>query len=132
LVCLVPVAGLLLGLVLPDSLSFEGRAVAGCALWMAIWWMTAAAPIPVTSLLPLVLFPLFGMGTMEAIAAPYAGTVIFLVIGGVILGLATEKSNLHLRVALLTIRLVGAQPSQIVLGLMNATAYISSHRCCSH
>ena len=50
LVGLGPVAGLLLGLVLPDSLSFEGRAVAGCALWMAIWWMTEAAPIPVTSL----------------------------------------------------------------------------------
>ncbi|HEY4558106.1 MAG TPA: anion transporter, partial [Enteractinococcus sp.] len=65
LVALGPVAGLLLGLVLPDSLSFEGRAVAGCALWMAIWWMTEAAPIPVTSLLPLVLFPLFGIGTLD-------------------------------------------------------------------
>ena len=126
LVGLGPVAGLLLGLVLPDSLSFEGRAVAGCALWMAIWWMTEAAPIPVTSLLPLVLFPLFGMGTMEEVAAPYAGTVIFLVMGGVILGLATEKSNLHLRVALLTIRLVGTKPSQIVLGLMIASAFISA------
>lgn len=126
LVALGPVAGLLLGFVLPDSLSFEGRAVAGCALWMAIWWMTEAAPIPVTSLLPLVLFPLFGMGTMGEVAAPYASTVIFLVMGGVVLGLATEKSNLHLRVALLTIKLVGTKPSQIVLGLMIASAFISA------
>jgi len=126
LVALGPVAGLLLGLVLPDSLSFEGRAVAGCALWMAIWWMTEAAPIPVTSLLPLVLFPLFGIGTLDEVAAPYASTVIFLVMGGVILGLATEKSNLHLRVALLTIKLVGTKPSQIVLGLMIASAFISA------
>lgn len=81
--------------------------MAGCALWMAIWWMTEAAPIPVTSLLPLVLFPLFGMG-------------------GVILGLATETSNLHLRVALLTIRMVGTRPAQIVLGLMVASAFISA------
>src|SRR5690625_1956239 len=121
-----PVAGALLFLVLPDSLVFEGRAVAGCALWMAIWWMTEAVPIPVTSLLPLVLFPLFGMGDITEVAAPYASSVVFLVMGGVILGLATERSNLHLRVALLTIRLVGTKPSQSVLGLMIASAFISA------
>lgn len=121
-----PVVGIILALILPNSLSFEGRAVAGIAAWMAIWWMTEAAPIPVTSLLPLALFPLFGIGTMAEVAAPYADTVIFLVMGGVILGLATEKSQLHLRVALWTIRLVGAKPSQIVLGLMIASAFISA------
>ncbi|QGK72390.1 DASS family sodium-coupled anion symporter [Allosaccharopolyspora coralli] len=113
-------------MLLPSSLSFEGRAVAGCALWMAIWWMTEAAPIPVTSLLPLVLFPLFDMGSMEDVAAPYASSVVFLVMGGVILGLATEKANLHLRVALLTIRTVGTRPAQIVFGLMAASAFISA------
>ncbi|MCU4296172.1 DASS family sodium-coupled anion symporter [Brevibacterium permense] len=121
-----PAAGLVLAMILPDSLVFEGRAVAGCALWMAIWWMTEAAPIPVTSLLPLALFPLFGMGTMKEVAAPYADSVIFLVMGGVVLGLATEKSNLHMRIALLTIRLIGTKPSQIVLGLMVASAFISA------
>lgn len=126
LIALGPVAGVLLALVLPDSLAFAGRAVAGGALWMALWWMTEAAPIPVTSLLPLALFPLFGIGTMEEVAAPYAGSVIFLVMGGVILGLATERSNLHLRIALLTIRLIGTKPSQIVLGLMIASAFISA------
>jgi len=126
LVALGPAAGLVLALLLPASLSFEGRAVAGCALWMAIWWMTEAAPIPVTSLLPLVLFPLFGMGSMKEVAAPYADSVVFLVMGGVILGLATEKSNLHLRVALLTIRAVGTKPAQIVFGLMAASAFISA------
>ncbi|MDO5670645.1 MAG: DASS family sodium-coupled anion symporter [Corynebacterium sp.] len=121
-----PALGLLLALALPDSLSFEGRAVAGCALWMALWWVTEAAPIPVTSMLPLVLFPLFGMATMKEVAAPYADTVIFLVMGGVMLGLATEKSGLHIRIALLTVRAVGTKPSQIVLGLMIASAFISA------
>lgn len=126
LVALGPVLGLVLALLLPASLSFEGRAVAGAALWMAVWWMTEAVPIPVTSLLPLVLFPLFGMGTMAEVAAPYANSVVFLVMGGVILGLATEKSNLHLRIALLTIRAVGTKPAQIVFGLMAASAFISA------
>ena len=126
LLALGPLAGLLLALVLPESLSFEGRAVAGCALWMALWWMTEAAPIPVTSMLPLVLFPLFGMAPLKDVAAPYADPVVFLVMGGVILGLATEKSNLHLRIALLTIRAVGTRPAQIVLGLMLSSAFISA------
>lgn len=121
-----PLAGLVVALLIPDSLQFSGRAVAGCAIWMAIWWMTEAAPIPVTSMLPLVLFPLFGMDTIAAVAAPYADPVIFLVMGGVILGLATEKSNLHLRIALLTIRMIGTRPSQIVFGLMLASAFISA------
>lgn len=46
--------------------------------------------------------------------------------GGVILGLATEKSKLHLRVALLTIRAVGTKPAQIVLGMMIASGFISA------
>src|SRR5690625_6480521 len=86
LVALGPVAGLVLGLILPDSLSFEGRAVAGIALWMAIWWMTEAAPIPVTSLLPLFLFPLFGTGTLVEVRWPYPGPGIFLAMGAVYFG----------------------------------------------
>lgn len=121
-----PALGVLVALLLPASLAFEGRAVAGAAVWMAVWWMTEAVPIPVTSLLPIVLFPLFGMGTMAEVAGPYANAVVFLVMGGVILGLATEKANLHLRVALLTIRAVGTRPAQIVLGLMAASALISA------
>lgn len=121
-----PLAGLLIFLLLPDSLSFQGQAVAGCATWMAIWWITEAAPIPVTSLLPLVLFPLFGMDSMTNVAAPYANPVVFLVMGGVILGLATERSNLHRRIALLTIRAVGTRPDQIVFGLMLASSFISA------
>lgn len=120
-----PLLGALLILLLPDSLTFAGRAAAGSALWMAVWWMTEAAPIPVTSLLPLALFPMLGMGTMNEVAAPYASPVVFLVMGGVILGLATEKSNLHRRIALLTIRAVGTKPAQIVFGLMAASAFIS-------
>ena len=120
-----PALGALVFLVLPDSLATPGRAVAGCALWMAVWWMTEAAPIPVTSLLPLALFPLLGIGTIEEVSAPYASSVVFLVMGGVMLGLAVEKSDLHRRIALRTIQAVGTKPAQIVFGLRAASAFIS-------
>ncbi|MDV6226256.1 DASS family sodium-coupled anion symporter [Nitratireductor aquimarinus] len=126
MMALGPMAGLLLALVLPESLAMPGRLAAGSALWMAIWWMTEAVPIPVTSLLPLVLFPLFGIGSFSAMAAPYANSVVFLVLGGVVLGLATERSNLHRRIALRTIQAVGTRPDQIVLGMMIASAFISA------
>lgn len=126
LMVLGPILGLALMFILPDSLPFVGRAAAGCALWMALWWMTEAAPIPVTSLLPLVLFPLFGISNFGDTAAPYANSVVFLVMGGVILGLATERSNLHRRVALHTVQAVGTRPDQIVLGMMIASAFISA------
>lgn len=119
-------SGLILFLILPDSLSFSGKAAAGCAMLMAIWWMTEAIPIPVTSLLPLVLFPLFEIGTFSEIAAPYANSVVFLVLGGVVLGLATERSHLHRRIALRTIKMVGTRPDQIVLGMMISSAFISA------
>ena len=126
LMALGPVAGAALMLLLPDSLGFNGRVAAGGALWMAIWWMTEAVPIAVTSLLPLVIFPLFGAGSFATMAAPYSNSVVFLVLGGVILGLATERSNLHRRIALVTISLVGTRPDQIVLGMMLASAFISA------
>ena len=126
LVALGPAAALALALLLPNSLAMEGRAIAGVGLWMALWWMTEAVPIPVTSFLPLVMFPLFSSMTFGEVAAPYASSVIFLVLGGVILGLATEKSALHVRIALLTIKVVGTKPAQIVFGLMLAAAFVSA------
>jgi sodium-dependent dicarboxylate transporter 2/3/5 len=111
---------------MPAAVAFDARAVAASAILMAIWWITEAVPIPVTALLPLVIFPLLGLDDMSAIAAPYADPVIFLVMGGVLLGLATQRWNLHRRVALLTISLVGTRTSQIVLGLMLASAFISA------
>lgn len=110
---------------LPTELAGPGRVAAGVGTLMAAWWMTEAIPIPATSLLPLVLFPSLGISDVETTAAPYADPVVFLVLGGVILGLATQRWDLHRRIALLTILAVGTRPSQMVLGLMLASAFIS-------
>ncbi|WP_234275393.1 SLC13 family permease [Billgrantia zhangzhouensis] len=110
---------------LPDSLGLDARIVAGIAMLMAVWWMTEALPIPATSLLPLVLFPFFGIATVGATASPYAHSIVFLVLGGVLLGLATQRWQLHRRFALMTVLLVGTRPAQIVFGLMAASWFIT-------
>jgi len=92
---------------------------------MAVWWITEALPIPVTALLPLVLFPVLGILPMAEAAAPYANEVIFLFMGGFFLAAGMEGSELHRRVALTIIRLVGLGPERLVLGFMLATAFLS-------
>ena len=109
-----------------EVFSHSGRACAGIVLWMAIWWFTEAVPIAVTSLLPIVLFPMFGvMGSSDTLKE-YANGTIFLFLGGFLIAAGIARWHLDRRIALLTIRLVGTKPQQIILGLLLATSFISA------
>ncbi|OEK06419.1 SLC13 family permease [Roseivirga misakiensis] len=99
--------------------------VIASAVWMVVWWVTEAAPIAVTALLPIILFPLTGVFTVDEATAPYANKIIFLFMGGFLLGLAMERHNLHKRIALNLIKLTGTNPNGIILGFMVTTAFIS-------
>ena len=93
---------------------------------MAIWWFTEAVPIAVTSLLPIVLFPLFGvMGSSDTLKE-YANGTIFLFLGGFLIAAGIARWHLDRRIALLTIRIVGTKPQQIILGLLLSTSFISA------
>ncbi|MCH2045896.1 MAG: SLC13 family permease [Saprospiraceae bacterium] len=107
------------------ELPSEAIAVLAATLWMATWWVTEAVPLPVTALLPLVLFPLSGAVTMNEASAPYASQIIFLFVGGFMLAVAIERWNLHKRVALGIIVAMGTQPKTIILGFMVASAFLS-------
>lgn len=121
-----PVLFLLVQLFAPaDALSPEAWKVIGIAVWMITWWITEAAPIPVTAMLPMILFPLSGIFTITEATAPYAHPIIFLFMGGFMLGLAMEEHNLHKRIALSLIKLTGTNPNGIILGFMITTAFIS-------
>ncbi|SIS49366.1 SLC13 family permease [Salimicrobium flavidum] len=126
--------GLLLGPILfiltllffqPEGMSDEAQAVLASTIWVATWWMTEAAPIPLTSLLPIILFPLTGGLEMDATASSYGDDTIFLFMGGFMIALAMEKWNLHKRIALTIILLIGTNTERIILGFMVATGFLS-------
>lgn len=108
-----------------DLFEVEAWRVIGVALWMIVWWITEAAPIPVTALLPIILFPLTGIFTIDEATQPYANKIIFLFMGGFMLGLGMERHNLHKRIALSIIKKTGTNPNGIILGFMLTTAFIS-------
>jgi solute carrier family 13 (sodium-dependent dicarboxylate transporter), member 2/3/5 len=99
--------------------------ISGLTAWMALWWITEPVPIPVTAMLPIVLVPLLGLDTMSNVTAPYAHPLIFLFLGGFMLSIAMERWNLHKRIALLTMLMVGTKPSQQIGGIMLVTAFLS-------
>jgi sodium-dependent dicarboxylate transporter 2/3/5 len=102
-----------------------GRATLGLMAWMAAWWLTEAVDIEATALLPIVTFPLLGIAPLSQVLPPYAADVIFLFMGGFILGLAIERWGLDRRMAFSILRLVGARPGAIVGGFMAVTAFLS-------
>ncbi len=124
-----PLAGLLLYLWLPDvdagGLEGAGRATAAIGVWMALWWMTEAIPLPATALLPIVLFPLAGVMPVDQALQPYASEVVFLFMGGFMIGLSMQRWSLHTRIALGIVRIVGTAPRRLVAGFMLATAVLS-------
>jgi sodium-dependent dicarboxylate transporter 2/3/5 len=121
-----PLLFVLLGYLLPfHEMSSNSRLTLGIVAWMAFWWITEVVAIEATALLPLILFPIFGILDLKSAAIPYAHPYIFLFFGGFILALAIEKWDLHKRIAVHIIRFVGTKPKQLIGGVMVATAFLS-------
>lgn len=136
---LLPVIGLFLGPILAGLILFVGAPadlaegahlppawiVLALLLLMAIWWVTEAVPIPVTSLLPLVVLPLTGISSISLAAQPYMHPIVVLLMGGFIFAKAIERWGLHQRIALQVVRFMGHSPAGIVGGFMVAAALLS-------
>lgn len=92
---------------------------------MVIWWVTEAVPIAITSLLPIVVAPVFGIASLAETAPGYAHPIIFLLMGGFIIGKSIERWNLHERIALGILSKIGSKPSALIAGFMVTAAILS-------
>ncbi len=109
----------------PDGLSVAGWRTAAVALLMASWWFTEAVPVTLTGSLPFLLLPVLGVGKAEVVAAQYMSPVLFLVLGGSLVGLAFEKWDLHRRVALSVIRRTSPAPNRLLFAVLCVTSIVS-------
>jgi sodium-dependent dicarboxylate transporter 2/3/5 len=109
-----------------DLLPFAAAVTASVTIWCAIWWLTEPVPIPVTSLLPIALFPLLGVLTPTQVAQSYGSPLILLLLGGFMLSGALAKSGAHRRLALMMIHASSRLGLKgLVLGFMLAAAALS-------
>lgn len=111
---------------LPSGMAPNAQKMAAVALLMACWWMCESIPIPATSLLPIALFPPMGIMHIKQATAPYSSHLIYLFMGGFIIALAMQRWNLHRRVAMNIIKIVGFAPNRLILGFMVSTAMLSA------
>ena len=111
--------------VVPSVEYAQAPIMAAIVTLMAIFWIFEVVPIAITSLFPIFLFPLFGILDTKSTALFFGKEIIFLFLGGMMLAQGLENSNLHKRIALNIVKIVGSQPARLVLGFMLATAGLS-------
>lgn len=107
------------------TMSLDAWHCLGMCILISAWWATEPIPIPVTSLVPIILIPAIGLSSLDKATASYANPTIFLFLGGFILGIAMETCQLHKRIALTILQKVGVSPRRQIAGFMLATAFIS-------
>ncbi len=106
-------------------LDLDAAITLGIALWTALWWIFEAVPIPVASLLPLSLLPLFGILSPKVVGEKYGHPLVLLLLGGFLLSKAMEKSGAHRRIALMMVNACPSGEKFLILGFMTATAFLS-------
>ena len=121
------VSGLCLAVIMAALGQPEAIVITAVVAWLCmLWWIFEPLPIPVTSLLPIAVFPISGVLTPEQVGASVGSPLIILLLGGFLLSRGMESTGAHHRIALSVVNLVGGhKPRRLVLGFMIAGALLS-------
>lgn len=106
--------------------SDSAKVVIAILVWMMIWWFFEALHIAIVGLLPLLLFPILTPADIKSVAPAYANPIIFLLLGGFLIGLTLQRWGVDKRIALLLLSRIGSQPKHLILGFMILCAVLSA------
>jgi len=102
------------------------------ALWcmytilvMAVYWIFECLPLPITSLLPLVLLPLSGAASTAEVSLNYLNSTNMMFVASLIMSIAVEHCGFHRRLSLHIISAIGTSGKLIMLGFMSCTMFLS-------
>lgn len=87
--------GLAFGFVSLFGFSTQHATLIGLVAFLVTLWTNEAMPLGAVSILPILLFPIFGILDTSAVTSNYSKSIIFLFLGGFMMAIAIEKINLH-------------------------------------
>jgi len=122
-----PITFLLLYLLPMGELSPQARTALAVFGWMIAWWMTQPMPWAISSLLPLILFPMLQLMSIGNTVGLYGQEIFFWIWGTVMMGYALDRHGLAKRFALwfLSLPFIGGSTQRLAFGFMVATGLIS-------
>ena len=121
-----PILGLITYFLLLEQTKSQNMSITGgVGIWMATWWITEAVNIYFTSLIPIAFLPFFGVISMKELGPMYMPDIIFFFIGGFLLAFALEKWDIHKRIALKILLIVGNSQKKLLLGFMLTSYFLS-------
>ncbi|CAH2106487.1 unnamed protein product [Euphydryas editha] len=119
---LVPILAIVILLPFPPE-SYQWTAY--CLIIMAIFWVSECIPLPVTSFLPIIIFPLTGVASTTDVCKAYVNDSIFMFLGSLILAYSVEQSGLHKRLAYCSIRAIGYSHVKLLTAMCIVTTFVS-------
>lgn len=120
-----PILGGVLWYLFSSSLTMPQGVTLAITIWVGVWWMTEVIPIPVTSLLPLILFPIAGILDVKTATQSFTSDIIMLFLGGFFLAIAIEKTQLHRYFAFHIIRKMGHNNNTVLGAFMFVSFFLS-------
>lgn len=109
----------------PSQLNTNSWLIACLMFLMTVLWLFQLIPMSITALLPIIIVPVLSDINIVEVVKPYSNSVIFLLLGGFIIAQGLEMSNLHKRIALKILLIVGSEREKILLGFIISTAFLS-------